>query len=83
MRATWALQDAKSRFSEIVEDALHKGPQWVTRRGIDAVVIVAACDYRKVTAAKGSLVRFFQDSPLVGVKLDLTRSKESARKVEL
>lgn len=83
MKATWALQDAKSRFSEVVEDALHRGPQWVTRRGMDAVVIVAARDYRKATAAKSSLVRFFRDSPLLGVKLDLTRSKEAARKVEL
>jgi antitoxin Phd len=83
MKATWALQDAKSRFSEVVEDALHKGPQWVTRRGMDAVVIVAARDYRKVTAAKGSLVRFFRESPLVGVKLDLTLSKETARQVEI
>ena len=83
MKTTWALQDAKSRFSEVVEDALHKGPQWVTRRGIEAVVIVAACDYRKATAAKGSLVRFFRESPLVGAELDLTRSKAPARKVEL
>ena len=32
-----ALQDAKNRFSEVVEEALHKGPQWITRRGEDAV----------------------------------------------
>lgn len=55
-----------------------KGPQWVTRRGMDAVVILAASDYRKITTAKGSLVRFFRESPLVGVELDLTRSKEPA-----
>ena len=83
MKSIWALQDAKSRFSEVVEDALHKGPQWVTRRGAEAVVIVAACDYRKATAAKGSLVRFFRESTLVGAELDLTRSKAPARKVEL
>mgnify|MGYP006144942123 CR=1 FL=1 len=38
----WQLQDAKSRFSELVECALNEGPQLVTRRGNDAVVLMAA-----------------------------------------
>ncbi|MEI8242711.1 MAG: type II toxin-antitoxin system Phd/YefM family antitoxin [bacterium] len=83
MKATWALQDAKSRFSEVVEDALHKGPQWVTRRGVDAVVIVSARDFRKASTGGGSLVRFFRESPLCGADLDLTRVKDAPRKVDL
>ena len=83
MRTAWALQDAKNRFSEVVEEALHKGPQWITRRGQDAVVVVSAPEYRKLKKTKGSLVEFFRESPLFGQELDLRRSKESARKVEL
>jgi prevent-host-death family protein len=83
MRTAWALQDAKNRFSEVVEEALHKGPQWITRRGQDAVVVVSAPEYRKLKKTKGSLVEFFRESPLFGQELDLRRPKESARKVDL
>ena len=83
MKTAWALQDAKNRFSEVVEDALRKGPQWITRRGQDAVVVLAARDYRKMKRTKGSLEEFFHESPLFGQGLDLRRSKETARKVEL
>jgi prevent-host-death family protein len=38
---TWKLQDAKARFSEVVDRALHDGPQVVTRHGENTVVIVA------------------------------------------
>jgi antitoxin Phd len=37
----WKLQDAKARFSEVVDRALHDGPQVVTRHGENTVVIVA------------------------------------------
>jgi prevent-host-death family protein len=83
MKTTWALQDAKNRFSEVVEDALHKGPQLVTRRGHEAVVILAADKYRQMRQAKGSLVDFFRKSPIFGIDLDLKRSTEPARKVDL
>ncbi|MBM3202860.1 type II toxin-antitoxin system Phd/YefM family antitoxin [Candidatus Woesearchaeota archaeon] len=37
---TWAVQDAKSRFSEFLDACLEQGPQMVTRRGIEAAVLV-------------------------------------------
>ncbi len=83
MKTAWALQDAKNRFSEVVEDALHKGPQWITRRGRDAVVVLSVPEYRKMRAKKGSLVAFFRESPLFGQELDLRRSTATARKVDL
>jgi len=83
MKTAWALQDAKNRFSEVVEEALHKGPQWITRRGQDAVVVLSAPEYRRITRKKGSLVAFFRESPLFGEDLDLQRPKAAARKVDL
>ena len=44
----WQLQDAKARFSELIEDTLEKGPQVVTRRGIDTAVIVSIEEWRKM-----------------------------------
>ena len=46
---TWQLQEAKSRFSEVVDLTLKEGPQLVTRRGKEAVVILAAKDYRRLS----------------------------------
>ena len=83
MKAAWALQDAKNRFSEMVELAMQQGPQWVTRRGEEAVVVVAAKDFRRMRRSTGSLTDFFQQSPLRGVELKLERSKDRGRKVEL
>jgi len=83
MRTAWALQDAKNRFSEVVENAMSKGPQLITRRGQDAVVVVSVSEYRKMSAKKGSLVEFFRKSELFGQELDLSRPKEVARKLDL
>jgi antitoxin Phd len=41
MDAAWQLQDAKNRFSEVVDEALRSGPQVVTRRGRPVVVVVS------------------------------------------
>jgi antitoxin Phd len=38
--AEWQVQDAKARFSELLDTALKKGPQVVTRRGVKAAVLV-------------------------------------------
>ena len=83
MGTTWQLQDAKNRFSEVVERALHEGPQTVTRRGREVVIVVPAEAYRKLTGRKKSLLRFLRESPLAGVRLGLGRSRDTGREVEL
>ncbi len=80
----WPLQDAKNRLSEVVRKAREEGPQVITLRGDEAVVVVAAEDYRKLARRpKGTLVEFFRKSPLAGITLDLTRSKDTGRPVSL
>ena len=49
---TWQLQDAKNHFSEVVDSALPGKPQHVTRRGREAVVVLAATDYRRLMRAE-------------------------------
>ena len=44
----WQLQEAKARFSELIDDTLEKGPQVVTRRGIDTAVVVSIDEWRKL-----------------------------------
>jgi prevent-host-death family protein len=42
------VQDAKARFSELLETALKQGPQVVTRRGIEAAVLVPIEEWRRL-----------------------------------
>ena len=44
----WPLQDAKNRFSAVVDAALGGAPQRVTRRGRPAVVVLAAEEYERL-----------------------------------
>jgi antitoxin Phd len=50
MRDPWSLQDAENRFSAVVEAARRGEPQLVTRRGVPAVVVLAAEDYARLKA---------------------------------
>jgi antitoxin Phd len=45
---TWQVQDAKARFSELLELTLTKGPQVVTRRGVEAAVLVPIDEWRRL-----------------------------------
>lgn len=48
---TWAVQDAKARFSELLDRCLAEGPQIVTRRGTEAAVLVPVDEWRRLRAA--------------------------------
>lgn len=54
---TWPLQDAKARFSELVETCLREGPQMVTRRGEKAVVIVPAAEWEQQNRPKRPTIK--------------------------
>src|SRR5450755_3011020 len=80
------LQTAKARFSEVFRRARAEGPQYVTRQGKEAVVIVPAEEFERLTRRTRqpqSLVAFFAESPLAGVELNLKRKSDYGRKVTL
>lgn len=80
---SWSLADAKAHLSEIVESALTEGPQLITRRGRKAVVVVAASEWERKSAQKGSLAEFFASSPLRDSGIDLERVQDSPRDLDL
>jgi antitoxin Phd len=80
---TWKLEDAKNQFSRVVREALAGEPQRVSRGGRDAVVVIAAQEYDRLTRPSLGLVEFLTASPLTQVALDLARSKEAGRDVDL
>ncbi|MEA2740888.1 MAG: hypothetical protein QOH05_4195 [Acetobacteraceae bacterium] len=63
--ASWKLEDAKARFSEVVRLAESGAPQHVSVRGRQAVVILSAADYARLApaAASTSLASLFADGP--------------------
>ena len=75
---TWQLQEAKSRFSELVDLTLKEGPQLVTRRGEEAVVILAANDYRRLSGQIPRLMDCLLNAPR-GEPLVIDRSLETMR----
>jgi prevent-host-death family protein len=79
MMHTWQLQEAKNRLSEVVAEAITSGPQIISKRGVETVVVISFRDYRKLAGRQQKLTDFFQASPLYGVELDLSRDQGSPR----
>lgn len=48
MNKMWQVQEAKARFSEFLEASLKDGPQIVTRRGVEAAVLVPIDQWRRM-----------------------------------
>ncbi len=79
----WQLQEAKNRLSQVVNLALNDGPQTITLRGKPSAVVVSFDEYRRLTQPCIGLSKFFRQSPLCDVELDLNRSADLSRGVEL
>jgi len=82
----WQLQTAKARFSEVFRKALSEGPQWITRQGKEAVVVLPAEEFEKLKRRRKqpkSLVHFFAESPLAGSGIDLESKPDYGRPIDL
>ncbi len=47
----WSVQDAKARFSELLDTCMVEGIQVITKRGTEAAVLVPVDEWRRLTAA--------------------------------
>lgn len=75
---TWSVQDAKNRFSEIV-DAARRKPQTVTKHGKPAVVIVAADEYERLRKLKQLKAPSFPEMLLAMPQGDVEFERSDAR----
>ena len=79
----WQLQEAKQRFSRLVQCALNEGPQVVTRQGEEVVVVLSIDEYCWLAGKKMSLAEFLPaDGPDFSL-LEIVRSKDLPREPEL
>jgi prevent-host-death family protein len=81
----WRLQDAKARFSELVRRARSDGPQHVTVRGRDEVVVVAAEEFHRLKGDRSgaALVEVMQASPYREIDIEPRRDRLPVRDVAL
>ena len=79
----WKLEAAKARFSEVVRRARSEGPQHVTVRGHDSVVVISIEELARLTqpAPEKPLVEFMESLSLGTFPLD--REDDRGRDVEL
>ena len=81
--ATWQLQEAKGKFSEVVKRALSEGPQDITVRGEPVAVLISRAEYARLTHPKPGFVEFMRRSPMVGLAMDIERQPDLTREIAL
>lgn len=79
---TWPIQDAKSRFSELIDKAISQGAQQITRHGKEVALVIANKDYEQLANSDNSLIQTLLNAPR-GEELDIARSKEPVRELDL
>jgi prevent-host-death family protein len=77
---SWPVQDAKARFSELLNTALKKGPQVVTRRGVETAVLVPIDEWKRLKGVARPTLKELLLAPEPRFDLDLTRRKHKLRK---
>jgi prevent-host-death family protein len=68
--ATWQLQEAKAKFSEVIKRTSNE-PQIITVRGKDVAVILSLESYKKLVSPKPNLYDFIHNSPLRSSEADV------------
>lgn len=88
--ATWQVQEAKTKLSEVIDRAHTEGPQTITRHGKARAMVVSIEEYQAMAAVKAPAKKSamtFKEFLLSGPKFDdldqyLERSKDSGREID-
>jgi prevent-host-death family protein len=79
--ASWQVNEAKNRFSELIEEAQVKGPQIITRHGTERAVVLSIAEYRSLTAQVPDFKTFLLSIPKID--LELERDRDFGRHLDL
>jgi len=77
------VQDAKQRFSEVLRAAEAGEPQIVTKHGEEVAVVIDIAAYRRLRGETMGFLEYLCSGPLVDLDLDVERSAEPPRDVDL
>lgn len=80
--AVWQVQEAKTRLSEVIEDARSKGPQIITKHGAERAVVLSIEDYHALTAHKPNLKEYLLGGPKVD-SFEIKEDRDTGREIDL
>ncbi len=80
---TWQFQEAKAKLSQVMDEVQKKGMQTIIRHGDEVFVVLSKEKYDEVTHSKNTLIDLFKRAPCQDVELDLSRSQETLREMDL
>jgi len=83
MYSEWQLQEAKGNFSQLIKRAAGGDAQVVTVHGKPTAVVVSAEEYARLTRRRGKLSSALLHPELAAEDLDISRSRDTRRNVEL
>jgi prevent-host-death family protein len=83
MRRQWQLQEAKMNLSKLIKRAVSGDPQVVTVHGKPMAVVVSVEEYTRLTRQRGKLSSALLRPELAIDDLDLSRSRDTGRDLEL
>jgi len=79
---TWPVQDAKTRFSEMIDKAVTEGPQTITRHGAKRAVVLSIDDYVALEALKPDFKAHLLGGPKVE-DFEVERDADVGRDIDL
>jgi antitoxin Phd len=77
----WQVQEAKARFSELLDRTLKEGAQTVTRHGKPIAVVMSVEEYRRMRRRGKSLKALLAAAPLQ--RVEIVRSRDTGRAIKL
>lgn len=77
---TWPVQDAKARFSEMLDACLKDGPQLVTRRGTEAAMLVPVAEWKRLTAEARPSLKALLMSDIGRTELNIPARGQATRR---
>jgi len=83
MRDEWQLQEAKGNFSQLIKRAASGDAQIVTVHGKPTAVVVSVKDYARLTRRRSKLSSALLRPDLAAEDLDISRSRDSGRNIQL
>jgi prevent-host-death family protein len=80
--AKWQVQEAKAKFSELMDKAEHDGPQVVTRHGVDRIVVLSIEDFEKLEPRRKDLRELLLGGPKFD-DFEIERELDYGREIDL
>jgi prevent-host-death family protein len=82
-KKAWQIQEAKAKFSELIDVVQKEGMQTITKNGEEVAVLLSKDKFEEMREHKNDLVDFFKKAPFSDIDLQIERSKDLPREFEL